>query len=143
MCEISRQSDNVFAFYSSFCKCAKRGRKIRRKKTKKLSQFLKSHISGMPEAISLKFGCGVLKLEGMYTAKFVLFHQGSTELRRCENCVFFLPVNSLVLDFKCLLLLPLDIYKVSRVVSTHFLKWSILKQPLKRPSCGTVAVLLP
>ena len=49
----------------------------------------------------------------------------------------------LVLDFKCLLLLPLDIDKVSRVVSTHFLKWSILKQPLKRPSCGTVAVLLP
>ena len=42
----------AFAFYSSFCKCAKRGRK----KTKKLSQFLKSHISGTPEAISLKFG---------------------------------------------------------------------------------------
>ena len=39
--------------------------------------------------------CGVLKLEGMYTAKMVLFHQGSTELRRCENCVFFLPVNIL------------------------------------------------
>ena len=49
----------AFAFYSSFCKCAKRGRKIRRgrrKKTKKLSQFLKSHISGTREAISLKFG---------------------------------------------------------------------------------------
>ena len=47
----------AFAFYSSFCKCAKRGRKIRRKKkTKKLSQFLKSHISGTFEAISLKFG---------------------------------------------------------------------------------------
>ena len=44
----------AFAFYSSFCKCAKRGRKIR--KTKKLSQFLKSHISGTLEAISLKFG---------------------------------------------------------------------------------------
>ena len=44
----------VFAFYSSFCKCAKRGRKIR-KKMKKLSQFLKSHISGTPEAISLKY----------------------------------------------------------------------------------------
>ena len=44
-------------FYSSFCKCATRKRKIRRKKkTKKLSQFLKSHISGMREAISLKFG---------------------------------------------------------------------------------------
>ena len=36
--------------------CAKRGRKIIRKKMKKLSQFLKSHISGTPEAISLKFG---------------------------------------------------------------------------------------
>ena len=35
--------------------CKKR-KKIRRKKTKKLSQFLKSHISGMLEAISLKFG---------------------------------------------------------------------------------------
>ena len=42
----------TFAIYSSFCKCAKRGRK----KTKKLSQFLKSHISGTLEAISLKFG---------------------------------------------------------------------------------------
>ena len=56
VCHISRQSDKAFAFYSSFCKCAKRGRKIRRKKTKKLSQFLKSHISGTLEAISLKFG---------------------------------------------------------------------------------------
>ena len=44
-------------FYSSFCKCATRKRKIRRKKkTKKLSQFLKSNISGTREAISLKFG---------------------------------------------------------------------------------------
>ena len=34
-------------------------------------------------------------LEGMSTAKSILFHQGSTELRRCENCVFFLPVNIL------------------------------------------------
>ena len=46
----------AFVFYSSFCKCAKRGRKIIRKKTKKLSQFLKSHISGTLEAILLKFG---------------------------------------------------------------------------------------
>ena len=29
----------------------------------------------------------------MFIAKFVLFHIGSTEVRRCENCVFFLPVN--------------------------------------------------
>ena len=94
VCQISRQSDKVFAFYSSFCKCAKRGRIRRRKKTKKLSQFLKSHISGTPEARS-NLECGVLKLEGVSTAKIILFHQGSTELRRCENCVFFLPVNIL------------------------------------------------
>ena len=29
--QLSRQSDMAFAFYSSFCKCAKRGRKIRKK----------------------------------------------------------------------------------------------------------------
>ena len=34
-------------------------------------------------------------MEGVSTAKIVLFHQGSTELRRCENYVFFLPVNIL------------------------------------------------
>ena len=34
-------------------------------------------------------------MEGVSTAKIVFFHQGSTELRRCENCVFFLPVNIL------------------------------------------------
>ena len=34
-------------------------------------------------------------MEGVSTAKMVLFHQGSTELWRCENCVFFLPVNIL------------------------------------------------
>ena len=34
-------------------------------------------------------------MEEVSTAKIVLFHQGSTELRRCENCVFFLPVNIL------------------------------------------------
>ena len=39
--------------------------------------------------------CGVLKLAGVSTAKIVLFNQSSTELRRCENCVFVLPVNIL------------------------------------------------
>ena len=39
--------------------------------------------------------CGGLKLEGVSTAKIALFHQGSTELRWCANCVFFLPVNIL------------------------------------------------
>ena len=37
----------------------------------------------------------MLKAKGVSTAKIVLFHQGSTELRRCENCIFFLPVNIL------------------------------------------------
>ena len=37
--------------------CEKRKKnKKKKRKTKKLSQFLKSHISGIPEAISLKFG---------------------------------------------------------------------------------------
>ena len=69
-----------------------------RRKTKTLSQFLKSHISGMLEAISLKFCMGVLKLVGVSTAKFVLFRKGSTELQRCENCIFFLPVNILTVS---------------------------------------------
>ena len=60
----------AFAFYSSFCKCAKRGRKIRRKKkTKKLSQFLKSHISGTREAISLKFGMWSAEVGGSVHSK--------------------------------------------------------------------------
>ena len=97
--QISRLLDIAFAFYSGFCKCAKRGRKIRRgrrKKTKKLSQFLKSHISERLKRFRSNLECGVLKLEGVSTAKIVLFHQGSTELRRCENCIFFLPVNILM-----------------------------------------------
>ena len=36
--------------------CEKRKKNKKKKNTKKLSQFLKSHISGMLEAISLKFG---------------------------------------------------------------------------------------
>ena len=43
----------------------------------------------------------------MSTAKIVLFHQGSTELRRCENCIFFLPVNILT-GVACRLLGPHD-----------------------------------
>ena len=85
MCQISRQSDNAFAFYSSFCKCAKRGRKIRRKKTKKLSQFLKSHISGMPEAISLKFGMWSTEVGGNVHSKIRLVSSSqhrATEVRK-------------------------------------------------------------
>ena len=59
----------AFAFYSSFCKCATRGRKIRRKKTKKLSQFLKSHISGTREALSLKLGMWSTEVGGSVHSK--------------------------------------------------------------------------
>ena len=86
MCQILRQSDNAFAFYSSFCKCAKRGRKIRRKKkTKKLSQFLKSHISEMPEAISLKFGMWSTEVGGNVHSKICLVssrQHRATEVRK-------------------------------------------------------------
>ena len=85
MCQISRQSDNAFAFYSSFCKCAKRGRKIRRKKTKKLSQFVKSHISEMPEAISLKFGMWSAEGGGNLHSKICLVssrQHRATEVRK-------------------------------------------------------------
>ena len=58
----------AFAFYSSFCKCATRGRKIR-KKTKKLSQFLKLHILGTREAISLKFGMWSAEVGGSAHSK--------------------------------------------------------------------------
>ena len=58
-----------FAFYSSFCKCATRVRKIRRKKTKKLSEFVKSHISGTLEAILLKFGMWSTEVGGHVHSK--------------------------------------------------------------------------
>ena len=61
---------------------------------RKLNQFVKSNISGMLEAILLKFGMWSTEVGGgVSTAKIILFHKGSTELRRCENHIFFLPVN--------------------------------------------------
>ena len=75
--------------------CDRRKKTKKKKKAKKLSQFLKSHFSGTRDAISLKFGMWSAEVGGSVHSKIVLFHQGSTELRRCENCVFFLPVNIL------------------------------------------------
>ena len=66
MCQIS---SIAFEFYSSFCKCATRKRKNKKKKTKKLSQFLKSHISGTREAISLKFGMWSAEVGGHVHSK--------------------------------------------------------------------------
>ena len=70
----------AFAFYSSFCKCATRG-----KKTKNLSQFLKSHISGTREVISLKFGMWSAEVGGHVHSKNRLVSSRkhrATEVRR-------------------------------------------------------------
>ena len=48
--------------------CNKR-KKNKKKKTKKLSQFLKSHISGTREAISLKFGMWGTEVGGSVHSK--------------------------------------------------------------------------
>ena len=69
--------------YSSFCKCAERGRKIR--KTKKLSLFLKSHISGTLEAILFKFERWSTEVGGRVHSKnrFVSSRQHrATEVRK-------------------------------------------------------------
>ena len=84
VCQISRQSDIAFTFYSSFCKCAKRRRKIRRK-TKKLNHFLKSHISGTLEAILFKFGMWSTEVGGRVHSKNCLVssrHHRAMEVRK-------------------------------------------------------------
>ena len=126
MCQISRQSDNAFAFYSSFCKCAKRGRKIRRrKKTKKLSQFLKSHISGIPEAISLKFGMWSTEVGGNVHSKICLVssrQHRATEVRKLRflsSCQYTHGVACRLLGphdtLPCVLILILNITALWRV----------------------------
>ena len=93
VCQISRQSDIAFAFYSSFCKCAKRGRKTRRKKTKKLSQYLKSHISGTPFAISLKFGMWSTEVGGIVHSKNRLVSSRQHRATEVRKLRFLLPVK--------------------------------------------------
>ena len=89
----------AFAFYSSFCKCATRGRKIgrgRRKKTKKLSQFVNSHISGTLEAISLIFGMWSAEVGGHVHSKNRLVssrQHRATEVRKIAFS-FFLSIYS-------------------------------------------------
>ena len=61
----------------------------------------------MLEAISLKFGMLSAEVGGRVHSINLLFHQGSTELRRCENCVFVLPVN-ILMGVVCWLLGPHD-----------------------------------
>ena len=86
----------AFTFYSSVCKCAKRGRKIIRKKPKKLSQFLKSHISGTLEAISFKFGMWSAAVGGRVRSKNRLV--SSRQYRATKIAFsFFLSIYSRVL----------------------------------------------
>ena len=49
--------------------CEKRKKNEKKKKTKKLSQFLKSYISGSLEAISLKFGMWSAEVGGRVHSK--------------------------------------------------------------------------
>ena len=66
--------------------CEKRKKnKKKKQKTKKLSQFLKSHISGMPAAISLKFGMWSTEGGGNLHSKICLVssrQHRATELRK-------------------------------------------------------------
>ena len=98
--------------------CEKRKKNNKKKKTKKLSQFLKSHVSGTLEAISLKFGMWSAEGGGSVHSKNRLVssrQHRATEAQKlhflsscqythgcyapaswaAENCVFFLPVNIL------------------------------------------------
>ena len=84
------------AFYSSFCKCETRGRKIREKNNnKKLSQFLKSHISGTLEAISLKFGMWSAEVEGRVHNKNRLVSSRQHRATEMQKLRFLLPFNIL------------------------------------------------
>ena len=48
-----------------------------------------------PERFSLHLVCGLPLLAGISLANLVPIGLDITELHRCENCVFFLPVNIL------------------------------------------------
>ena len=72
--------------------CEKR-KKNKEKKTKKLSQFLKSHISGTLEAISLKFGIWSAEVGGGVRSKNHLVSSRQHRATEVHNCIFVLPVN--------------------------------------------------
>ena len=75
-----------------FAKCAKG----RRKNEEKNSQTLADHISEMAGALFFSnLECGLPYLADTSVATLVSIRQGITELQRCENCVYFLPVNIL------------------------------------------------
>ena len=84
MCQISRQSDIAFAFIAVFVSVRKE-EENKKKKTKKLIQFLESHISGTLEAISLKFGMWSAEVGGHVHSKNCLVslrQHRATEVRK-------------------------------------------------------------
>ena len=78
------------------------------KKMKKLSQFLKSHISGMLEAILLKCGMWSTDIGRHVHRKIVVFYKGSTELRMREKKLHFLSSCQYTHGVTCWLLGPHD-----------------------------------
>ena len=62
--------------------CEKRKKNKKKKKTKKLGQFLKSHISGTLEAILLKFGMWSAEGGGSVHSKLRLVSSRATEVRK-------------------------------------------------------------
>ena len=66
MYQILRQSNNVFAFYDSFCNCTKRQRK---NEEIKLILRLVQYILGMSGAILLKFGMYATEGGGRFHSK--------------------------------------------------------------------------
>ena len=84
----------AFAFYSSFCKCAKRGRKIRRKKNQETKPIFEVAYLGTLEANSLKFGMWSAEVGGHVHSKNRLVssrQHRATEVRKLR----FLPANIL------------------------------------------------
>ena len=68
--------------------CEKRKKNKKKKKTKKLSHFLKSHISGMPEAISLKFRIWSTEVGGNVHSKICLVSSRQHRVRKVRKVRF-------------------------------------------------------
>ena len=82
---------------ADFAKCAKRRsrRRIRRKNEEKKTQTLAACISEITEAIFFKFGMWTPLPSRHFCSNFGFNRIRNTELKRCENRVYFLPVNIL------------------------------------------------
>ena len=77
------------------------------KKTKKLSQFLKSHISGMLEAIPLEFGTWSTEVGGRVHSKNHPVSSRQHRATEVRKLCFVLPVKKLT-GVACWLLGPHD-----------------------------------